>query len=108
MRLSMEKVRTGKNYRIGYIALIDEYVMATGKCENGLEVNDYYRISPDVYELHKRAITRLDQVAETLKTQSEGFLFSDDMDKNSESQKELYLSCRDSQKERVTGEADRI
>lgn len=111
MRLSMEKVRADKQYRIGYIPLIDEYVMALAHTTDEIEEDDYFRISPEVYALHRNSLVRLDLIAEDFRINREmnpAFLFSSEQVRNNEKQKELFFSCGDSQKERVTGEFERI
>lgn len=111
MRLCFEKVRVSERCRVGYIPCIDKYVMAVSDEKNDLWYDSYYNISETDYESYKSNVSILDKLAAKFRRQGNGskaFLFSDKAEYNNHAEAENFRVCRDSQKNILTGELERI
>lgn len=95
MNLDNEKVRPEKWYRVGYIARIDKYVLAT--VVPWIVLYDrFFEITESEYLLFESDLPRLDTLAKELSELgefSERFLFSDKIEENSPEQSELRQKC---------------
>lgn len=84
MKLEKEKVRSEKYYRIGYISIVDKYILAN--VVPWIAWYDrYYEITKEEYDLFELDIESLDNLAEKLYkcgVNSEHFLFSEKKEEN--------------------------
>lgn len=95
MRLDKEKVRAEKLYRIGYLAAINKYVLASVVTWVAW-YDRFFEISEEEYRLFEGDISTLDALANELREQgesSERFLFSDKKEENSPEQAMLRQKC---------------
>ncbi len=95
MRLDNEKVRAEKLYRVGYLARIDKYVLAS-VVTWVVWYDRFFEISEEEYRLFESDLPRLDALAKELSDQgerSERFLFSDKKEENSPEQAVLREKC---------------
>lgn len=93
MRMEMEKVRSEKYYSVGYMPVIDKYVLACVVTWIAW-YNRYYEITGSEYDSFGSKL--LDELAETLHkqgTHSTRFLFSDKNEENTKEQLELRKMC---------------
>lgn len=97
MRLDNEKVRTEKLYRVGYLAPIDKYVLAS-VVTWVVWYDRFFEITEEEYLLFESDISKLDALAKELGEQgerSERFLFSDKKEENTAEQALLREKCAD-------------
>ena len=95
MRLDNEKVRAEKLYRVGYIACLDQYVLAS-VVTWVVWYDRFFEITQEEYRLFESDISKLDALANELREQgerSERFLFSDKKEENSAEQALLRQKC---------------
>lgn len=94
MHLEKEKIRTDKWYRIGYIACLDKYVLAS-PVGWAVFYDRFFEISEE-YLLYKTDLPRLDALAEELHDNgecSERFMFSEKNEENTSEQAQLRQNC---------------
>ena len=79
VRLEKEKIRPGKFYSVGYLPVLNKYVMAVGVV-SGLSIFErHFVISKEEYELFEKKVKKLDSMAWVFIWQgktSDRFLFS--------------------------------
>ncbi len=95
MRLEKEKIRAEKLYRVGYIACIDKYVLASVVTWI-VWYDRFFEITEEEYRLFESDLSALDALAKELSDQgerSERFLFSDKKEENSSEQALLRQKC---------------
>lgn len=95
MRLEKEKIRAEKLYRVGYLASIDKYVLAS-VVPWVAWYDRFFEISEEEYRLFESDLPTLDALAKELGDQgerSERFLFSDKKEENSSEQAILRQKC---------------
>lgn len=98
MRLENEKIRTEKLYRVGYIACLDKYVLASVVTWVAW-YDRFFEITEEEYRLFEINLPRLDALAKELGElgeRSERFLFSDKTEENTPEQAELRQKCASS------------
>lgn len=95
MHIEKEKIRTDKLYRIGYIACLDKYVLAS-VVGWAVWYDRFYEISEEEYLLYDTDMPRLDDLAKELRDhgeRSERLLFSEKNEENTSEQAELRQKC---------------
>lgn len=95
MQLQNEKIRAEKLNRVGYIACLDKYVLASVVTWVAW-YDRFFEITEEEYRLFERDLSALDALAKELGEQgerSERFLFSDKTEENTPEQTELRRKC---------------
>lgn len=95
MQLQNEKIRAEKLYRVGYIACLDKYVLASVVTWVAW-YDRFFEITEEEYRLFERDLSALDALAKELGElgeRSERFLFSDKTEENTPEQAELRRKC---------------
>lgn len=91
MRVDNEKVRAEKLYRVGYLACIEKYVLAS-VVTWVVWYDRFFEITEEEYRLFESDLPALDALAKELGElgeRSERFLFSDKTEENTPEQEEL-------------------
>lgn len=95
MRLENEKIRAEKLYRVGYLACLDKYVLASVVTWVAW-YDRFFRITEEEFRLFESDLPALDALAKELGElgeRSERFLFSDKTEENTPEQAELRRKC---------------